>query len=692
LLNWDDPVDKVRGLGERRSEFLKSEGFATVGDLLLRAPLRFIDRRQSPPFSEMLTRLPPGEITAVGEIEAVCEKGFGRKRRLLAIIKDKTGFLTGVWFQGYRYLIPRLKPGCRVAFSGRVSFFDGPQMTHPQVTFLDSDVELDGPTGLIPIYPSGEEWERVGLNRSTWPRLIGDLIDRWDGSGPYIPEELRTSEKLVTLREAVNGIHRPSSTEEYDRALEALRFVELFHHQLLMVALRRRRRQGQGFRLEGGGERFQRFISGLPFELSDGQKQVFQEIGDDFTGGSPMYRLLQGEVGSGKTVVALAAAAMVTDGSLQTALMAPTELLARQHYQNALAWCEPAGLKAVLITAGRDPEELRRSLYDAATGAADIVIGTHAIFQEKVKFPRLGLVVIDEQQRFGVRQRAMLVGKGVRPHVLLMTATPIPRSLALAHYGDLDLSLLPPLPGMLRRVRTRVVNDGQRGRVFDWLKEKLHRGRQGYLVFSVIDEGPAGLEAAEARFEPYQKIDFKGIPMALVHGRMPVEQRLKAMDAFRGGEIRLLAATAVIEVGVDVPGATLMVVENAERFGLAQLHQLRGRVGRAGKPGVCVLITPERSGDPGFERLKKLETCDDGLTLAEEDLRLRGSGEPLGARQSGMVRFRLADLSRDWNLLRRAHRAAERLFDKYPDLAPFPELREKLRREYRARPRTLLAG
>lgn len=280
----------------------------------------------------------------------------------------------------------------------------------------------------------------------------------------------------------------------------------------------------------------------------------------------------------------------------------------------------------------------------------------------------------------------------LKPHVLLMSATPIPRTLALAHYGDLDLSFLAPPPGTERRVRTRVVNDSKRDAVFGWLKGELAKARQGYLVFPVIDEGLAGLEAAEARYEPYSKIDFKGVPTALIHGRLPIDERVKAMDAFRKGEVRLLMTTSVIEVGVDVAEATLMVIENAERFGLSQLHQLRGRVGRSGRRGTCVLITAEMEGESGFERLRKLETTADGLQLAEEDLRLRGAGEPLGARQSGWVKFKLADLTMDYKLLQAAHEAAVDTLNEWPDLAPFPELREKLRREYRARPKTMLAG
>jgi len=734
-LAWNDTIEKTPGLGPQRIEFLKCEGFHTVGDLLLRAPLRFIDRRLAPPFKE-LVQLPSGEITAVGTVESVGEKGFGRKKRFICILTDGTGFLQGVWFNQYSYYKPELTPGRQVAFTGKVGLFDGPQMTHPKVTFLDKTPLPTGGAELAPVYPSGDEWEKIGLSKRAWPKLIAKVITMWDGTGPFIPEDVRGGWGLPTLQESIKWVHQPKESVQFDRGLEALKLAELYHHQLLMVLLRRRRKTGDGVKIEepqiadcrlrieegkGSGAilretQLGRFIAGLPFELSPGQAGAIDEMLKDLGSGHPMHRLLQGEVGAGKTIVALSAAAVLSEAGYQTAIMAPTEILARQHYATALKWCEPAGMKAVLVTGGRDPEENRRALFEAAVGTADIIIGTHALFQARVQMPRMALAVIDEQHRFGVRQRALLVGKaqsgkrkeekekgkgengrhtgqvGLRPHVLLMSATPIPRTLALAHYGDLDLTYLAPPPGTERRVQTRVVNDSKRDKVFIWLKEELRNGKQGYLVFPVIDEGTAGLEAAEARFIPYSRIDFKGISTALVHGRMPIDQRVVAMDAFRKGDVKLLMATSVIEVGVDVADATLMVIENAERFGLSQLHQLRGRVGRSGRKGVCVLITPETEGDPGFERLRKLELTSDGLELAEEDLRLRGAGEPLGAKQTGWVKFKLADLTMDYKLLPRAHQAAEETLDKWPDLAPFPELRDKLRQEYRARPKTMMAG
>ncbi len=678
--------------------------------MLLRAPLRFIDRRFSPPFSQ-LDPPPPNEIAAIGRIESFGEK-YGAKRRLIVYISDGTGFLKGVWFENYHYLIPKLVPGQLVVFAGKVTLFDGPQIVHPKITFIEDDIDISGKTGLIAIYPSGEEWEKVGLSRKHWPKLIDKVLEVWDGKGPYIPEEIRIEYKQITLPSAIRGLHKPESIEHFDSAIKALKFAELYHHQLLMVALRRKRHSGEGILIKGTDKYYEKFIANLPFSLSEGQIKILDEIRNDFATGKPMYRLIQGEVGSGKTIIALATATLLAGAGYQTALMAPTEILARQHYKTAINLFEPVGLKATLLTAGRSPDEIRRALYEAAIGSADLLIGTHSIFQERVQIPRLGLVVIDEQQRFGVRQRAALVGKGyikinmknasepddkeslkyLKPHVLLMTATPIPRTLALVHYGDLDLSFLPPIPGMERKVKTRVVHESQRDKVFEWLKKELLNGKQGYLVFPVINEGPAGLEAAEARFKPYRDIDFKGIPMALVHGRIPVEQRIKAMEQFQRGEVSLLVATAVVEVGVDVPNATIMVIENAERFGLAQLHQLRGRIGRRGKTGVCVLITTELENEPGWQRLKKLEVIDDGFLLAEEDLKLRGAGEPLGARQSGMVKFRLADLSQDYDILKLAHRAAVETLDRWQDLAPYPELREKLRKDYLSKPRTLLAG
>lgn len=691
MLKWTDTVEKISGVADKKSMFLREKGLETVGDLLIRAPLRFIDRRDSPPFS-MLHEAVGTEITAIGTIESVGEKGRYRKQRLLCIISDGSGGnVTGVWFNNYKYIKPKLIPGLKVAFAGRVSFFDGPQISHPRITVLDSTAEVTTKTGLIPVYPEGEEWKKNGFSKTLWEGFIRHLISIWDGSGPYPPLEILKFEGLVSLPEAIRGLHIPESIDEYDKAVTSLKFNELFQHQLLMVALRRRRRQKGGI-VFSVGEKYQKFIDILPFELSKGQKTVLEEMSGDFVSGRPMHRLMQGEVGSGKTVVAFGAAAMATDGKRQTAIMAPTELLARQHYENALKWLEPVGVKPVLIAAGRHPDEIKRALYEATTGQADLIIGTHALFQDRVKPPHLGLVIIDEQQRFGVRQRARLINKAIRPHVLLMTATPIPRTLALAFYGDLDLIELPMREGVERNVTTRVVSDMSRDKVFAWYREKIAEGERGYLVFPVIDSGTAGLEAAQARFEPYRKVDFKGIPIALMHGRQPIEDRIRAMDAFRKGDVKLLMATAVVEVGVDVPEANLMVIENSERFGLAQIHQLRGRIGRTGAKAYCILMTKEPQDSPTFERLKKLEQCDDGFTLSEEDLKMRGSGEPLGARQSGTARFQIADLGTDMKLLRRAHKSAEWLLDKNPDLGPYPDLRERLRSNYRKGPRTMLAG
>ncbi|MBT7619132.1 MAG: ATP-dependent DNA helicase RecG [Calditrichaeota bacterium] len=691
MLKWTDPVEKISGIADKKSIFLREKGFETIGDLLIRAPLRFIDRRDSPPFSKLHEAV-GAEITAIGTIESVGEKGRYRKRRLLCMISDGSGgYVTGVWFSKYKYIKPKLIPGLRVALAGKVSFFDGPQISHPRITILDASDEMSTKTGLIPVYPEGEEWKKHGFSKTIWEGFVKNLIGAWDGSGPFPPPELIKFEGLVSLPEAIRGLHLPESVDEYDKAVSTLKFNELFQHQLLMVALRRRRRQKGGI-VFATGEKYKKFIEILPFELSKGQKDVLEEMSGDFISGRPMHRLMQGEVGSGKTVVAFGAAVMAADGNRQTVIMAPTELLARQHYENALKWLEPIGVKPILIAASRHPDEIKRALFEATTGQADLIIGTHAVFQDRVKPPHLGLVIIDEQQRFGVRQRARLINKAIRPHVLLMTATPIPRTLALAYYGDLDLIELKMREGVERNVTTRVVTDSSRDKVFRWYREKLGEGERGYLVFPVIDSGVAGLEAAHARFEPYQKVDFKGISIALMHGRQPIEDRIRAMEAFRSGDVKLLMATSVIEVGVDVPEANLMVIENSERFGLAQIHQLRGRIGRTGAKAYCILMTREPEDSPSFERLRKLQQCDDGFTLAEEDLQLRGSGEPLGARQSGSARFQIANLGTDMKLLRRAHKSAEWLLDKHPDLAPYSELRERLRSNYRKGPRTMLAG
>lgn len=690
-LSWFTPLKEVPGLKPHQIEFLAQKGLTQLGDLFLRTPLRLISRQLSPPFSSLVNP-PAGEITAIGRVVSFGEKR-GRRPRFICIITDGSGFLQGVWFNNYHYYREYFKPDQLVAFTGRVTLFDGPQIVHPQVTTLNGrSGEIALPTGIIPVYPSGEEWEKVGLGRKTWAQLIKRWLKHWQGDGPFFPTHIAEQEGLGSLKEVMEAIHQPQSLEAFEQALKAMKFWELYRHQLLMVILRRRRLQGEGIIVNPQGSLFSRFLKQLPFTLSSSQIAALETIREDLRSGRPMHRLLQGEVGSGKTVVALAAATLVIEAGYQVAMMAPTEILARQHYQTARRWLEGLDVKVSLITAGCSTDYVKYELIKTERGHSDLIIGTHTLIQERVQFPQLGLVIIDEQQRFGVRQRGQLVGKGIRPHLLLMTATPIPRTLALVHYGDLDITQLELIPGQSRRVKTRVVNQLSRDKVFSWLREKLESGQKAYLIFPVIDEGPSGLEAAKARFKPYQEVEFRGIPMALVHGRMPAEDRFRALDAFYRGEVRLLVATAVVEVGVDVPQANIMVVENAERFGLTQLHQLRGRIGRRGQKGYCILITAAFEGEPAWDRLKVMEQTDDGLALAEEDLKRRGAGEPLGERQWGIPKFQFSDLSTDYELLIRAHRAAERTLNQMPDLKPFPYLRSEIVKEYRRRVKLFLAG
>lgn len=690
-ISWEDPIESLPGIGPQRRTFLDEQGFKTIGDLLQRPPIKMINRGDAPPFTDLQNTI-GAEITAIGTVELTGEIGRYQNKRFIAIISDGSGGnLQGVWFKRSRGIKDKLKPGSLVSFSGKLKYFDGFQIVHPLVTNLQDGLHSGVPSGLTPIYSSSEKWTKLGFGPAFWSGFMRRLIGQWDGEGPYLPLEVIRFEHLPTLKEVIHGLHIPSVLNEYEAGINALKYSELFYHQLLMITLRRRRRSKPGIQMREG-EVYRNFIANLPFKLSSGQEIVLKDIKSDLESGKPMHRLVQGEVGAGKTVVAFAVAAIASDSGKQTILMAPTELLARQHYQSAIQLFEQTGVRAALISAGRKRLELDRAYFEASVGGAKLIIGTHALFQEKVKFLNPGLIIIDEQQRFGVRQRAQLVRKGIRPHVLLMTATPIPRTLALAYYGDIDLSILPERKDVLRNVTTRVVNDYSRDKVFKWLRENLLKGSQGFMVFPVIDSGTYGLEAAQAKYKPYKEIDFKGVPIGLVHGRLPIEERIETMDRFRKGEIHLLMATTVIEVGVDIPKASILVLENSERFGLAQIHQLRGRIGRDGSKAYCIMLTPEIPDSASYQRLQKLETSSDGLSLAEDDLKLRGSGEPLGARQSGLPRFKFADIVEDYQLLKRAHKSAEWILDKYPTLKPFPEIREKLRQEYRSGPGTFLAG
>ena len=669
------PVTAMRGVGPALAERLQRLGVAQVQDLLFVLPLRYEDRTRVVPIGA----LSPGMRVAVeGEVQ-LTEVVYRRRRQLLSRISDGSGFLTLRFFYFSAAQQNGLARGTRLRCFGEVR--RGPlglEIVHPEYRrTLAKEPPLEDT--LTPIYPGTE-----GVAQGRLRALIDQALHELSGSGArdWIPPEVLAPLGLPSLQEALQYVHRPPREAELDvlaagghPAQRRLAFEELLAHQLSLRLLKRSAARDAAYTLDDGEQLASRFIQSLPFPLTGAQSRAFAEVDADLRGAHPMVRLVQGDVGCGKTIVAAAAAARAAGTGMQAALMAPTELLAEQHWRNFRDWFHPLQLPVALVS-GSQPARTRRSALEAiSSGEVRLIVGTHALFQEGIDFAKLALIIVDEQHRFGVQQRLRLQEKGRRegmfPHQLIMTATPIPRTLAMTAYADLDISVIDEMPPGRTPIQTVVVPEQRRDQVVARVQAACREGRQVYWVCPLIDESDelryqAAEETAAALAEALPEVR-----VGIVHGRMPPAKKDQAMQAFKAGQIQLLVATTVIEVGVDVPNATLMVIENSERMGLAQLHQLRGRVGRGAQASTGVLLYRSPLSQLARERLKAIRETNDGFEIARRDLHLRGPGELLGTRQTGLAQLRVADLVRDSDLLPRVQEAAELILARHPDsIAP----------------------
>lgn len=669
------PVEYVKGVGPQRADLLKKElGIFTFRDLLEHFPYRHIDKTVITPIRDIHADM--DFVQVAGKLASLDSAGGERRsRRLTGIVADGSGTLELTWFQGINWIQKSLVTGQRYLVYGRVSFFNNrPQISHPELEVFPADAPA-GRNALEPVYPSTEKLKARGLGGRQIAKLTAALLGMLQEKDlpENLPEPIVRRLNLPSHYQAVSAIHFPPSPSVYQRALQRLKFEELFLSQIRMGMIKaRRHRSSTGVVFGQVGELFNTFYRDhMPFQLTGAQKRVIKEIRNDMGSGRQMNRLLQGDVGSGKTMVALLCMLLAADNGYQSCLMAPTEILSRQHFANISNLLQGLPVHVRLLTGSVKSASRRKVLEELKDGTIDLLVGTHAVIEDQVAFHNLGLAVADEQHRFGVAQRAKLWTKAaIPPHVLVMTATPIPRTLAMTAYGDLDYSVINELPPNRKPIHTVHRFDSHRPQVMDFIRAEIQQGRQAYIIFPLIEESEKmdyenlfrGYENLKAWFpEPKYYI-------SMVHGRQTNDVRDTNMQRFRNNDTQIMVATTVIEVGVDVPNASVMVIESAEKFGLSQLHQLRGRVGRGAEKSFCILLTGPKLGTEAKERLRTMAATSDGFRIAEKDLELRGPGEIEGTRQSGALNLKLADLVQDRQLLETARKMALELLDSDPDL------------------------
>lgn len=666
------PIQEIQGVGPRIAALLARKNINTVEELLYFLPRRYEDRRT---ISRIAETVQGKRQTIVGRVIRADSRFYGRRRVFEAVVDDGSGVLKGKWFKGREaYLKGAFKPEARVILTGEVTGFPfEKEIIHPDFEILNErDDQLLHFKRIVPVYSETEGLPQKTIRRILW-KVVRDFAPLVQSP---IPAEICEKRGLMEIQQAVRAVHFPGNDEPIDplqqmrsEAHRRLIYDEFFFFQLGMAFRKRGGVLDPGIAFRTSGEMVRKFYSLLPFALTAAQMRVIREIDQDMASPHSMNRLLQGDVGSGKTAVSMSALVTACENGRQAAIMAPTEILAEQHHRNLRIWAKQLGLTTALLTGALKAAEREELLTQIRNGKVDLVIGTHALIQEEVVFRDLGLIVIDEQHRFGVVQRSELRRKGAAPDVLVMTATPIPRTLAMTLYGDLEISVIDEMPPGKKPVRTKVFAESQRARVYEIIHREAKKGNQVFIVYPLVEASEnLDLKDATRMADHLRHQIFPDLRVGLVHGRMKGKEKERVMNDFGNKRIDILVSTTVIEVGIDIPEASLMVIEHAERFGLSQLHQLRGRVGRSDIPSFCVLLTQKRGSEDARKRLRIMEETNDGFRIAEEDLAIRGPGEFLGTRQSGLPDFRVASIVRDGRILGEARADAFTLADEDPQL------------------------
>ncbi len=667
------PIDYLKGVGPARADLLRSElGIHTYQDLINLFPNRYLDKTQYYKINQL--QRTSAEVQIIGKIIHIKTVEQKRGKRLVAKFMDDTGEMELVWFRGHKWIRENIKLNTPYVIFGKTKYYNGFSMPHPEMELLEEH-NKNLRTAMQPIYPSTEKLSNKGITNRVVMKMMQQLfIETKVRFYDTLPKEILEDLKLISKSEAVFNIHFPKSQELLAKAQYRLKFEELFYIQLQLITKKLIRKQKiKGFPFTEVGDHFNNFYKNhLPFELTDAQKRVIKEIRNDIGSSAQMNRLLQGDVGSGKTIVGLMTMLLAIDNGFQACLMAPTAILANQHYQGIVELTKDLNVNVMLLMGSSKTKERRKIHEELEDGSLHILIGTHALLEDKVQFKNLGLAIIDEQHRFGVAQRSKLWHKNMYPpHILVMTATPIPRTLAMSLYGDLDISIIDELPPGRKTIKTVHRYDSNRLKVFKFIADEIKKGRQIYIVYPLIQESEAMdykdlMDGHESIVRSFPLPEYQ---ISIVHGKMKPADKDYEMERFVKGETQIMVATTVIEVGVNVPNASVMIIESAERFGLSQLHQLRGRVGRGAEQSYCILMTSHKLSADSKTRLETMVRTNDGFDIAEVDLKLRGPGDIMGTQQSGVLNLKIADIVKDNDILKTARYYAMKVLNEDPALS-----------------------
>ena len=650
------PISSVKGIGPAKNNAFAERGINTISDLVNHYPRKYLDRTNVTQISKIKNKM---HVNLVGTIEA---SGMvqGRKRQFFkAILKDKSGIVTLTWFRGARYMKHSVKKGDYLAITGKVEFYNGLQIIHPEYDKLNIEDDPLNSGIITPLYSISAELKKNRIDSRFLRKIISNIFKNIKEIPDFFERDILENKKLISLDESLRQIHFPANKQKLKSAIKRLKFNEHFFFQLSMIAKRSLIKKLPSKSFKKTGIQTKLIFNNIEFELTGAQKRVLKEIKDDLSHSYAMNRLLQGDVGSGKTIVSILASAIAVSNKAQVAIMAPTEILAKQHYNSFKNLADYAKMSCAQLTGGMPARDRKKIIAGIENGNIDIVVGTHALIQKDIKFNLLGLAIIDEQHRFGVNQRNALLQKGFNPHLLSMTATPIPRTLAITYHGDMDLSIIDELPKNRIPITTKTVNENRLEKIYSFMNDEVKSGRQCIIVYPLIEETEkSDLAAAEEMYDKLKRNVFKDIKVGLIHGRLEKDLKDEIMSDFSKNKINIIISTTVIEVGIDVPNATVMLIEHAERFGLTQLHQLRGRVGRGSEKSYCILVQRNFT-ENAIKRLKIMESTNDGFIISDEDLKMRGPGEFFGIKQSGFFNFKIASITSDGDLITNARNTAK---------------------------------